>query len=281
MRQPAAAVRILPTEWCRVRVRGRKASHVWNPPQPLCFGVVADLESFCRFDAASLAILDRLSRIEALLDSPASNHQTNHTSPQASSTASGSTVLPSRETTLRAHSPVSGRPLENQREASEIFPICIATAAASRVETVLQWPTFGGQIATDEILAPVFANKGYESDEDDVDEGEAHGWSNNGRQDQNSMDHHESHQHHQIRDDYSRTRKGVGIFDEKLLGQPSGEIAILVQRFFRNVHTKNPILDSSVLDRYVYDVEQHGFGWTGRSCLLVRSITSSELIFCF
>lgn len=241
-----------------------------TPPQPLCLGIATDLESFCRFDAASLAILDRLSRIEALLDSPASNHQTNHPSPHASSTASGSTVLPSRETTLRAHSPISGRPLENQREVSEIFPICIATAAASRVETVLQWPTFGGQIATDEILAPVFANKGYESDEDDVEDGEAHGWGNNGRQDQNSMDHHESHQHHQIRDDYSRTRKGVGIFDEKLLGQPSGEIAILVQRFFRNVHTKNPILDSSVLDRYVYDVEQHGFGWTGRSCLLVR-----------
>lgn len=177
-------------------------------------------------------------------------------------------MLPSRETTLRAHSPISGGTLESQSEVSEIFPICIATAAASRVETVLQWPTFGGQIATDEILAPVFANKGYESDEDDVDEGEVHGWSNNGRQD-NSMDHHESHQHHQVRDDYTRTRKGAGVFDEKLLGQPPGEIAILVQRFFRNVHTKNPILDSSVLDRYVYDVEQHNFGWTGKSCLLV------------
>lgn len=144
---------------------------------------------------------------------------------------------------------------------------------------MLRWPTFGGQIATDEILAPVFANKGYESDGGDVEEGEAHGWSNNGRQDQNSIDHHGDH--HQIRDDYSRTRKGAGVFDEKLLGQPSGEIAILVQRFFRNVHTKNPILDSSVLDRYVYDVEQHGFGWTGRSCLLVGVATPHPSCFCF
>lgn len=231
--------------------------------------LVVDLQFFFRFDAASLAILDRLSRIEALLDSPTSNNPTTHTSPHASSTASGGAVLPSRETTLRAHSPISGGTLESQREVSEVFPICIATAAASRVETVLQWPTFGGQISTDEILAPVFANKGYESDEDDLEEGDAHGWSNNnGRQD-NSMDHHESHQHHQVRDDYSRVRKEVGVSDEKLLGQPPGEIAILAQRFFRNVHTKNPILDSSVLDRYVYDVEQHGFGWTGRSCLLV------------
>lgn len=214
------------------------------------------------------------------MDGPTNNNPTSHPSPHASSTASGGAVLPSNATTLRAHSPLPGRAPEGQGDASEIFPISIATAAASRVETVLQWPTFGGQISTDEILAPVFANKGDESDEDDIDDGEAHGWNNGGRQDQHSMDNHESSQQHQGRDDNARIRKGAGVYDEKALGQPPGEIAILVQRFFRNVHTKNPILDSNVLDRYVYDVEQRGFCWTGKSCLLVSTILCCRLI-CF
>lgn len=179
-------------------------------------------------------------------------------------------MLPSTTTTLRTHSPPRRAP-EGQGE-SEIFPISIATAAASRVETVLQWPTFGGQISTDEILAPVFANRNDESDEDDVEEGDTHGWNNNnGRHDQHPMDHQENSQQHQSRDDNARVRKGTGCFDEKLLGRPPGEIATLVQRFFRNVHTKNPILDSSVVDGYVYNVEQRGFGWTGKSCLLVSN----------
>lgn len=168
--------------------------------------------------------------------------------------------------TLRAHSPGPGRTSHGPAEGSETFPICIATAAASRVENVLQWSTFGGQIPTDDILAPVFANRGGQSEDGESEDGDGHAWSN-GRHD---MEHHDgSHQHENV-----RGRKEPTIFDEKMLGQPPGEIGVLVQRFFRNVHTKNPILDSNVLDRCVREVEQQGaFGWSGKSCLLVR-ITS-------
>ncbi|PWW80694.1 hypothetical protein C7212DRAFT_274012 [Tuber magnatum] len=123
-------------------------------------------------------------------------------------------------------------------DASEIFPVSIATASGSRVEAVLQWPIFKGQFCVEEILAPVFAD----SHEDDDDDDEREGW---------------------------QERKGMGKSEPENGYQAQHEIATLVQRFFRNVHTKNPILDSAVLDSYVYDIEKHGFGWSGKSCLVL------------
>jgi hypothetical protein len=226
---------------------------------------------FFRFDAASLAILDRLSRIEALLDVPANNQPPSHPSPHASST-SGGAVMPSNATTIRTHSP-GLRGSDHPAEASEIFPISISTAAASRVENVLQWPVFQGKISTEDILAPVFANKGDDSDDEDSEDGEAQGWGNDYRPDRHSMEHQNGQHEHQDGDDYSpSTKKGPMYIDEKVLLQTRGEIAILVKRFFRNVHTKNPILDSSELEKYANHVERVGeFGWTGKACLLVST----------
>lgn len=43
----------------------------------------------------------------------------------------------------------------------------------------------------------------------------------------------------------------------------------LAERFLKYVHTKNPILDATVLDGYVAEVTTRGFGWNSSSCLVL------------
>jgi len=219
------------------------------------------------FDAASLAILDKLSRIEAMLDSDrGTNNQqhtpTSHPSPHTSgsTTSGGHGPIPPLPT-LAAHgsSPRSAGS-KPPPDTSEIFPVPIATASGARVEAVLQWPIFNGQFCLEDILAPIFADS---RDEGGEDEDEREGW-----QERKGM------AKSQPEDEYhahggSRRGNGLYDYDETKLRQPPGEIKTLVQRFFRNVHTKNPILESAVLDSYVYEIDQHGFGWSGKSCLVV------------
>lgn len=47
------------------------------------------------------------------------------------------------------------------------------------------------------------------------------------------------------------------------------EVHDLIQAFLENVHTKNPVLDSTDLMRWATPISEHGFGWSSRSCLLV------------
>lgn len=202
-----------------------------------------------------------------MLDSDrGSNNQqhtpTSHPSPHTSgSTTSGGAgpIPPLPRLAARSSSPrnAGSKP---RPDASEIFPVSLATASGSRVEAVLQWPIFNGQFCLEDLLAPVFADT---RDGDDEDEDEREGW-----QEGKDMGRSEPEDGYQA---HGGSRRGNGLYDydERLLRQPPGEIATLVQRFFRNVHTKNPILDSAVLDSYVYEIDQHGFGWSGKSCLVV------------
>ncbi|RPB00496.1 hypothetical protein L873DRAFT_1679801 [Choiromyces venosus 120613-1] len=227
---------------------------------------VYEAEKLATFDAASLAILDKLSKIEAMLDSDRSSsnqqhtptsHPSSHTS--VSTTSGGAGPIPALPTLATCGSSPKSKA---QPDASEIFPVCIATASGSRVEAVLQWPIFSGQFCVEDILAPVFENSHAEDDED---EDERDTWQERkGMMGRSKPE--DGYQGHG-----GSMRKGTGLYDydEKLLRQPPGEILTLVQRFFRNVHTKNPILDSAVLDGYAYEIEQHGFGWSGKSCLVV------------
>ncbi|KAG0637788.1 hypothetical protein HOY80DRAFT_889010 [Tuber brumale] len=237
---------------------------------------VYEAEKLATFDAASLAILDKLSKIEAMLDSDrgSSNQQhtpTSHPSPHTSgSTTSGGAVQlpPLPPLTARGSSPksVGSKP---PPDASEIFPVSVATASGPRVEDLLQWPIFNRKFCVEEILAPVFADS---RGEDDEDEDEREGWQERkGMEKSEPLDGYQAH---------GGNRRGTGLYDydEKLLRQPPGEIVTLVQRFLRNVHTKNPILDSAVLDSYVCEIEKHGFGWSGKSCLVVSIFTSLDAV---
>jgi len=120
----------------------------------------------------------------------------------------------------------------------------------------------------EEILAPIFADS---HGEDGEDEDERESW-----QERKGMEKSEPEDGYQA---HGGNRRGAELYDydEKLLGQPPGEIVTLVGRFFRNVHTKNPILDSAVLDSYVREIEKHGFGWSGKSCLVVSIFTLSTI----
>lgn len=43
----------------------------------------------------------------------------------------------------------------------------------------------------------------------------------------------------------------------------------LMERFLTNVQTKDPILDQGILEEYVEEIDRNGFGWSGKSCLVV------------
>lgn len=43
----------------------------------------------------------------------------------------------------------------------------------------------------------------------------------------------------------------------------------LIQRFLDNVFIYNPILEEADLHSHVQEVQVHGMGWDGKSCLLV------------
>ena len=54
----------------------------------------------------------------------------------------------------------------------------------------------------------------------------------------------------------------VGIHDEAFVP--------LCRKFLTHVHTKNPILDGSLLEAYAMDCTEHGPKWDAPSCLVVR-----------
>lgn len=47
----------------------------------------------------------------------------------------------------------------------------------------------------------------------------------------------------------------------------------LVETFLEQVHTKNPILDISSLRQHTTHVLNHGLGWDGPTCLVVRRVS--------
>lgn len=46
----------------------------------------------------------------------------------------------------------------------------------------------------------------------------------------------------------------------------------LCQKFLDTVYQRNPVVDGGELKNYARHIAEHGFGWDGRTCLVVRSL---------
>ncbi|KAL7267655.1 Zcf27p [Rhizina undulata] len=231
---------------------------------------VYEAEKLATFDAASLAILDKLSKIEALLDSNSARDQnTTISSPHGSSTSgeriAGNTgrhapglLSPSpRHHQPQLSSPgttfMSIQPRERV-DISELFLIPITTAIGGRVESVLQWPTYRElNFQLDDLIAPIFQVSAEDNDDED--------WHGGSDICGGTLSSHDNGNARRIIYDES-------VLESRIQHDPE-EIPELVHRFFRNVHTKNPILDAAVLDGYVRYNIHHGFGWDGKTCLVL------------
>ncbi|KAI5778124.1 hypothetical protein EDC01DRAFT_375061 [Geopyxis carbonaria] len=177
-------------------------------------------EKLATFDAASLAILDKLAHLEALIQGqkpPAQphHHHHHHNSPSVIDEEDAHDLRSLDATPAPSLS--SGDTLHLQ--------VPLSLAMGSRVEETLQWPIFAGLVpGVDNIIAPLFA----------------------------------------IPDDDDSANNGTDQLDPW-----RADIPALAQRFFRNVHTKNPILEFSLLENWVYQVSVGGFGHDAQSCLVL------------
>jgi hypothetical protein len=124
----------------------------------------------------------------------------------------------------------------------------LSVAAASNLENMLDWSVLRGTCDLRQILASVFRDAEDRS-EDEVTP-----------RDEIEVD--------------SGTSNGAGcLAGEQRVLESTDEIPTLVQRFFGDAHTKNPILDDQILDPYS-EIERDGFRWNGKSCLVVLHILS-------
>lgn len=53
-------------------------------------------------------------------------------------------------------------------------------------------------------------------------------------------------------------------------GVNEDDIPRLSKKFLDMIHIRNPILDAAEFNKYVREVSEHGLGWNGRTCLVVR-----------
>ncbi|KAF8448513.1 hypothetical protein BGX38DRAFT_573746 [Terfezia claveryi] len=192
------------------------------------------------FDAASLAILDRLAKIETRLDNLAI---TPATSSGQQPKRSMSQLPP-----IQCHPPLSQPfkaghglfpqhfpPLPGQQKEKRLSRLA---AVGSTCQAILSWPIFDGAYDPDAILAPLFEDDSDEPDDESVDDGY---W---GR-----------HKH-----------SAIDVDEEEL---ERYDLRHLIERFLTNVQTKNPILDQGILEEYVDEIERRGFDGSGESCIVL------------
>ncbi|RPB24475.1 hypothetical protein L211DRAFT_807714 [Terfezia boudieri ATCC MYA-4762] len=188
------------------------------------------------FDAASLAILDRLAKIETRLDNLAvmpatcSGYQPQQPLSQLSPIQCH---RPLSQPFKAGHGILPQQSLGPPRQPQEEKHLSRLATVGSTCQAILSWPIFDGAYDPDAILAPLF-----EDDSDDSDDGYG------GR-----------HKH-----------SAIDVDEEEL---ERYDLRHLIERFLTNVQTKNPILDQGILEEYVDEIERRGFDGSGESCIVL------------
>lgn len=140
-------------------------------------------------------------------------------------------------------------PIHSSRRSEKEKRLSRLAAVGSTCQAVLRWPIFEETYDPDAVLAPIFEDDSDDSDDDleydDLDDGK---WGD---------------------------LKGSAMdVDEKELERY--DLRHLIERFLTNVQTKNPILDQGILEQYVDEIERRGFDGSGKSCIVVSSISKQN-----
>lgn len=204
-----------------------------RPSCSFCQGIGARCEYRGRdessFDSSSLAILDRLSVLEALM------RQHNCAQAQTTSPTTSQPVLfgatPGSMTELDSHP----RPQPLFSPSANLWELHTGAESRVRLDTILQWPIFEEPLA-DLPRAPFLTFK--------------------------------KEQDYTYLGDMFSTPLPVPQTSEDISTDPS-DVERLVDRFFILVHVKNPILDRDVVKHYCSKFCQDGPRFDLNSCLML------------
>ncbi|EXJ77958.1 hypothetical protein A1O3_09117 [Capronia epimyces CBS 606.96] len=202
-----------------------------------------DTNNYSSYDPASLAILDRVNRVVALLEAqPARiaayiSDKDSRTAERLQTPAQatpGSGQAASQKSPIPLDDPAEDASAETAEHVSRSFDIPESSAAYMNCESVMRWPIFAG-IALD-IQSLVL----------DYDDDEA--------ADRSSRD---------LIDGATGRR---GLFAKAL---QEDDFVPLSRRFLAYVHVKNPILDVQRFKLSVKTAAENGPAWDGPSCLVL------------
>ncbi|KPM42712.1 hypothetical protein AK830_g3857 [Neonectria ditissima] len=189
----------------------------------------------CSFDPASLLILDKLNQVLSRLDR--AHIPVGHASIPGQV---GGPETPSPRISVTETNPLSvqaipanGVDTQDQDLDGESDQLHIPSSRTN-VDSVLQWPIFGGRFPPSYISDTVF-ELGYSDEAPNLDQ---------------------------------CFKKSLGLKTSSI-GVDEEDIMNLVQRFLDLVHIKNPILDIRTLWSYARNVLEDGLKWDSASCLVL------------
>ena len=130
------------------------------------------------------------------------------------------------------------------------IPSCKTSA-----DTVLTWPIFSDEYPPDCLIGSIFTQTNDQSGSDDSFS------------------------------KFSAIGRGTSLDMFSISGglqtMSEEKIPALIERFLRNVHTKNPILDVEALLRYGRSAAEHGLRWDAPSCLVLLACALGSVAYPF
>lgn len=189
------------------------------------------------FDAASLAILERVNHAVNLLEAQAKHMQQLVERPAVTGQTTMS-IISAEEAVLFEST------IEEPTHEIELLEVSVNHQSAGR--RILDCPIFGRNLGRKDLDTAVFNSTMI---------------SYHGDRSLGSADLTERQEIFDIQTVLRSTTHSRGVDEDNA---PE-----LVKAFLANAHIKNPILDTSDLTKWARPTAEHGFGWTSRSCLLV------------
>lgn len=191
------------------------------------------------FDAASLAILERVNHAVSLLKAQAKHMQ----QPTERPAVTGQSPM---SITSAAKAALFESTIEEAIHEIELLEASVNHQSVS--QHILDWPIFGHNLWRKDLGAAVFNPTMM---------------SYHGDQSLGNSDLTEPQEIFDIQTTLQSTTHSRGVDEDNA---PE-----LVKAFLANVHIKNPILDAGDLTKWAKSIAENSFGWTSRSCLLVRA----------